>query len=198
MVNSLSTGTQPVQYERKFSAGKFATSAVAGATLFKVANDSLLRRNANQAIDTLSRTIGHESLSPEITKNAQDVFNTAKGILDNTNYIDKVKSAIKSPIQTLSKAKDCVVNFVKNFSPSKMIEGAKSIASKALEGLKSLKGETFKETISKISSASKTIKGRSITTAIIGAVAGLALFGASKVKKVEQPEQQQQKNVYIA
>lgn len=191
MVSSVNQNSQ-AQYERRFSLSKAATSAATGAALFKVTNDALMRRQANNTISLLrspnaDQYIKSANISKETVKTA---LKDADSVVKNTEYLSKIKNAVKSPKETISKIADKVTTTVKKTSvkdiPSKAKGFVTKFAEKAVKTAKSFKGETLKETMTNVLKATKTAKGKQVVNVALGAVCGLLLFGATKVKKTKE------------
>ena len=191
MVNSVNNNFSQ-EYEKKFSFAKTATSAVTGATLYKVANDVLLRKEANKTV-ALLRGVDADTFiaSSKLTKKqVKSILKNADETLKNTGYLSSIKNALKSPIETAQNIKDAVT--VENIKaiPTKVKNHVSSIINKALKTTKKLKGETISQTatniVSAINKGSKTIKGKQALTVALGAASGLILLGTHKKVKSSQ------------
>ncbi|MBQ9688005.1 hypothetical protein IJV79_00045 [bacterium] len=192
MVNSVNSYSQAPQYENKFSVGKTVSAGVAGAALFKVANDALLRKDASRTMSLL-RGVGADEFitSSNISHSAvKKAVNEAQKVLKSTDYINTIKQSVKSPKETATKVVETATETIKGSKLSDigkhLLNKAKAVGTKLVSTAKSLKGETFKETISKVMKASKTVKGKQVVTLALGAVCGLMLFGTSQKKEVQQ------------
>ncbi len=186
MVSSVNTNSQ-VQYERKFSLGKAATSATVGALALKAANDAVLRNSASKTM-TLLRGAGADEFiaSNNLSKSAvKKAVKEAKQTLINTQYLADIKNGIKNPKTGFAKVKDFATNTFKNTNLKEIPAKAKGVGEKLLTSVKTLKGKTLKETLTNVLNATKTTKGKNALTLATGALCGLMLFGASKVVKKE-------------
>lgn len=182
---------QRAQYERKFSPCKTATSATFGAVGLKLANDAVLRKNASKTISLLQGVnadefIATNNLSKDAVKSA---IENAQQTLTSTQYLSKIKEAVKSPSSVVDKVK----NWATNVNIREIPANLKKYVSKTIEGLKtsakSLKGETLSATLKNVLNATKTAKGKNVLTLATGALCGLMLFGTSKIVKKHDKNQ---------
>lgn len=190
MVSSVNANQQ-AQYERKFSLGKTATSATFGALGLKLANDAVLRKNAQNTLNNIraQHILASDQFVTEATQNAKKVCEEASNHLTNTQYLSKIKDAIKNPSQLVDKVK----NWAMNVNVREIPANSKKLFSKTIEGLKtsakSLKGETITDTLKNVLNATKTTKGRNVMTLAAGALCGLMMFGTSKIVKTHDKNQ---------
>lgn len=190
MVSSVNANQQ-AQYERKFSLGKTATSATFGAIGLKLANDAVLRKNAHNTLNNIrsQHILASDQFVTEATQNAKKLCEDASKTLSNTEYLTRIKEAVKNPTQIVDKVKNWAINVNVREIPA----NSKKAVTKAVEGFKtsakSLKGETLSATLKNVLNATKTAKGRNVLTLATGALCGLMLFGTSKIVKKHDKNQ---------
>lgn len=179
----VSSVQQQGQNRQSFSAKDAVQCMAVGAVSGRLATDLVWRHTAKKYVNCIKeQTLGNlDNLS-----HAQKVsYSVANDVIDNTNYLTSLKNAILNPKETLSK----VVEGAKNFKLSDFISKAKDGIGNTFKSLSSLKGSTFTETITNIGQKCGTIKGISIASTALFALA--PLLGISIAQNIKKHGEQQ-------